>query len=829
MGIVDKARREANQKNQKASDMTWDGSRGWNVVRGTETEDLPDAFEDYTIEAFRRNPVVAACVREIQTSLSEAPIKVSRKEGSDFVEIPDHPLEDLFQNPNRRDSYVTFIERSAQHFLLGGNSFWRKRRERGTTTELLPIRPDRVVSADADMDGFPISFTIRVDENTSQTETIPFDDIVHIPEADPLNEVFGLPRVMAATLEIATDNEASNYVNEVLGNYGSPGTVVTINAERAKRQMLERAEALWQEKFGPGRGRGKVAFVPGGEQVQQIGFSLKDLEFEALRQVTRESICAAFGIDPMVVNITTAGRGGTMSGNEHKEARRKLWVQTLIPMIRRWEAAINAFLAPEFGDVVAQFDLTDVKALQEDRDNIVDRARKMVQSGATMEEARAEMGLDPDPPADQHFVLARNTDVISVSRFTEDGMVRDEITDGSDGDDDEPNDESDDDGGDGDSGKAVEPEEGKPMPDPRDDESEDAFMDRCMSDDVMVEDFPDEDQRFAVCQDLWDDGKALTLLKENLKQWDEKYPIKEKGPLSPGVGFTPEGSFVRQDNQDDAELAWKRFNEFARAQEPSYRLALEDIYEIERRTILRLALNTFEEDTRSGSGPQETKQVDPDTVEEFQQEVDERFDQWDDEVERRMRPLYEQTADSVSSRVAGALGAVGVTVAAADPVLQALIDDRIEMLVQMNRRTRDAVTEAVESGVREGLDRLGLVRRIENALDEGITWRRPDGQRVQIMGIRQRARMIAQTETTEMANGSAFAMIQSTGITWFKRWLSMRDSKVRVTHEQEDDDSHSDPVPLNDGFRITGRMYPGGFNCRCTITFTQPDEDAQVG
>lgn len=517
MGILKNVRRLASL--EQKNDVTWDGHRGWTIIRGVEEDTLPDNFEEYVIEGLRKNPVVSACVREMQTSLSEAPIKAFRKEGDDEVVIPNHDLEDLFRHPNRRDSYITFIERSLQYFIFGGNSIWRKRRNNaGFPVELLPIRPDRIVGADVDKNGFPTSFEIRIGDTATKTEDIPFDDIIHIPDVDPLNEVFGMPRIMAATMDIATDNEASNYVNEVLGNYGSPGTIVTIDGERAKRQMLERAEALWQEKFGPGRGRGKVAFIPGGEQVQQIGFNLRDLEFESLRQVTRESICASLGIDPMVVNITTAGRDGTLSGNEHREARRKLWVQTLIPLIRRWEAAINAFLTPEFGDIVARFDLSMIKALQEDRDRQVERARKMVQSGATIEEARAEMDLDPEVDPDHHFLLVRNNNVIPAGRFVEEGMTLQDIeaeaeaearNNAKENNSEEELERMGEDFEDEELDALIQDaiDDAKPLPNPTDDEDEEEFVERCMGDDEMVQEFPDASQREAVCLRIFENDE----------------------------------------------------------------------------------------------------------------------------------------------------------------------------------------------------------------------------------------------------------------------------------------------------------------------------------
>lgn len=45
-----------------------------------------------------------------------------------------------------------------------------------------------------------------------------------------------------------------------------------------------------------------------------------------------------------------------------------------------------------------------------------------------------------------------------------------------------------------------------PMPKPRKDESHDEFIDRCMGDEVMNEDFPDAAQRRGVCESQWTDG-----------------------------------------------------------------------------------------------------------------------------------------------------------------------------------------------------------------------------------------------------------------------------------------------------------------------------------
>jgi ATP-dependent Clp protease protease subunit len=46
------------------------------------------------------------------------------------------------------------------------------------------------------------------------------------------------------------------------------------------------------------------------------------------------------------------------------------------------------------------------------------------------------------------------------------------------------------------------------MPTPRKNESKDDFIQRCMADDTMQQDYPDDDQRLAICHSQWDDEKA---------------------------------------------------------------------------------------------------------------------------------------------------------------------------------------------------------------------------------------------------------------------------------------------------------------------------------
>ena len=46
-----------------------------------------------------------------------------------------------------------------------------------------------------------------------------------------------------------------------------------------------------------------------------------------------------------------------------------------------------------------------------------------------------------------------------------------------------------------------------PIPTPTPDQSKDEFIASCMADGVMVDEYPDNAQRYAVCQAQWDEQR----------------------------------------------------------------------------------------------------------------------------------------------------------------------------------------------------------------------------------------------------------------------------------------------------------------------------------
>lgn len=57
-----------------------------------------------------------------------------------------------------------------------------------------------------------------------------------------------------------------------------------------------------------------------------------------------------------------------------------------------------------------------------------------------------------------------------------------------------------------------------PIPVPSDKESKEDFIARCMGSDVMKSEFPDDKQRFAVCQSKWTSKKKKDAEQEEIEK-----------------------------------------------------------------------------------------------------------------------------------------------------------------------------------------------------------------------------------------------------------------------------------------------------------------------
>src|SRR6185437_126500 len=387
-------------------------------LRGEAPSDYQRTGTTVRIRGWERHPVVQACIRCIVDIASAVPLqvyqKVPAKNASGFsdeirVLTSEHPLQQLFDAPNSFMSAQRYRGFMLMHYLGYGNSLTFLERPVGNgevtgtpgssvdTNTRLPvslrvIHPEDITTVYVNHKGYPLWY-IWLD-TLGYPHTSPVQDIFHIRDLSMKGVVFGFPRLASALNDIIGDDEASQFVRQIVTNNGQPVGYAIVNEETTIEEA-EVAESKFREKMVTRGGRGSFVFMGGVSDVKSLAFDLSKLEFPDLRRVAREDICAAAGVDPRMVGITTATRDAGLSGTQYIEARVRLIKQTIEPMMRAIESELNHWVCPEFGaDVYVRFDPDALAALSEDRDSTSKRVLTELQAGArTVQETREVLEL----------------------------------------------------------------------------------------------------------------------------------------------------------------------------------------------------------------------------------------------------------------------------------------------------------------------------------------------------------------------------------------------------------------------------------------------------
>jgi len=378
----------------------------WTVVNASQPTSFQRTGKEVRQVGWEKNAVVQAASRAIVDIVASVELEEVRKTADGRMKpVAKSVAADLLNvEPWNGTNGFQFRGEAALYFLLYGNAFAEIQRSGGTITGVRKIHPERICYAYVDKNDQIVRWEWKDTQGaihyTDAQDMLHFRDLSSSPDM-----LFGYPRAASALLDIAIDSEASAYVRQVVGNHGQPGAVVTAKGFNNKEEML-RAETSFNERMTARGGRGRAVFMNGEDlQYTPIGFNLTQLEFPDLRAISREDICAAFGVDPRMVSIGSAQKGGSnLSGAEYQEARFRLIQQAVIPLMKAFEAELNRWYMPEFGLGQIRFKPDSLADLTEDEQQTSTRVIAEVLAGiTTVEEARESIGRAADLDPEQHL------------------------------------------------------------------------------------------------------------------------------------------------------------------------------------------------------------------------------------------------------------------------------------------------------------------------------------------------------------------------------------------------------------------------------------------
>lgn len=387
------------RRKKKVSDES-DGQKDYQLVVVMRSDGFIPAvqFSGDNLETLLEASTYAyACIAGNSEAIASLPAIVQRagSENEDkWVEVSDHPLNDLIKNPfggtNKlpRWSWSQLIETVSQHLYLTGNAWFRPaviksgRNPRIKAVYLLHY-PNQM-AADEDPSGIPTQYRYGA-------ETFKINEIVNVMNAAPGSLWKGQCPLHAALRDVEIDRTAHQRQKANLENRVAPGIVVEIDGffgptNEQKEKVLKELKDNYQKATQDGSPLviGKGAKIHPPIQTGQVS------DIFDVRKFSRDGMLAVFRTPPPIVGIY---ENATLQN--FATATKIWWLNALFPMLNTIYSALNNQLIwPVYGeDIRLWYDVTgsDIGLLiLKDR---VDVAQGLVNLGYPTNMASRRVGL----------------------------------------------------------------------------------------------------------------------------------------------------------------------------------------------------------------------------------------------------------------------------------------------------------------------------------------------------------------------------------------------------------------------------------------------------
>lgn len=374
------------------------------------------AGQEAQMRAQGTNSTLYAIVDRIITSYSQVEWHLYRtaKSGKDEdrVEVTSHAALDLWNGPNKFMTGPTFRESGQQHEELTGEQWWviaRNEHFKQLPLELWPVRPDRMDPV-PDENDFIVGYVYR----SPSGEQVPLDvdDVIFQRRPNPIDPYRGMGVVQTILIDLDATRASAEWNRAFFLNSAEPGGIVEVERRLSDDEFNEFRDR-WAEQHRGVSNAHRVGVLENGLKWVDRKYSMRDMQFTELRDVSREIIREAFGMPkPMLGSVDDVNRANA-------EAAGFVFAEWLIkPRLRRIKEILNTRLLPMYGPMGEglEFDFDDPTPENREADaaELTARAnavKALVEAGAYGPAALNAVGLpeiafgQPDADPDRELLI----------------------------------------------------------------------------------------------------------------------------------------------------------------------------------------------------------------------------------------------------------------------------------------------------------------------------------------------------------------------------------------------------------------------------------------
>ena len=256
------------------------------------------AYDAY-LKTYADSAWVFNCVQRITQDIGSAPIALYDK-NDDTIYV--HPALDLLYKVNEQMTLADLLEWTQGGMELTGNAYWKLEGQnaRGVPSAIWPLIPSHIEILKSDKPG---EF-IKGYKYTANGKPVVFspEEIIHFKTFNPMDYHYGMAPLAAARMGIDTHSAGSKWNLNFLKRSARPDITITVPHALTPEQRNRMREAWNQQHKGEGNSHG-VAFLERGAKPEIIGVSQKDMDFILQTKMSREDICAVFGVPPAMVGL----------------------------------------------------------------------------------------------------------------------------------------------------------------------------------------------------------------------------------------------------------------------------------------------------------------------------------------------------------------------------------------------------------------------------------------------------------------------------------------------------------------------------------------------
>lgn len=355
------------------------------------SSELPDAERAY--DAYGSVGTLFAIVSQIGNAFATVPWHLYKRTSVRDVarrqEVLNHGFMYLWDRPNEFMTGRRFREATQQHLDLVGECCIVLHMVGSIVVEMWPVRPDRIEPI-----RHPTKFITGYIYTGPDGEEVPLatDQVIRIMYPNPRDPYRGMGPVQAVLADIDAARYSAEWNRNFFINGARPGGIIEVDRKMSDKEFNE-FMSRWRQQHQGVANAHRVAVLENAKW-HDVAFSMTDMQFAELRDLSRELIREAFAFPkPMLGTVDDVNRANAEAGKEIMAEG-----QT-IPRLNRWRDEINTFLLPRFANgptlVMDYEDPTPINRELENATRLAQTtgAKNLVTAGYDPTQAAEAMGL----------------------------------------------------------------------------------------------------------------------------------------------------------------------------------------------------------------------------------------------------------------------------------------------------------------------------------------------------------------------------------------------------------------------------------------------------